>query len=407
MIHEKKIELLAPAGNFEKLEAAIHFGADAVYLGGKDFSLRSHSCNFTTEEIGDAASHAHRCGVRLYVACNVFARNAERSKIYAHLEQIGKAGVDAVIIADPGIFMAAKEVLDDIAIHVSTQANTTSILSAAFWANQGAKRINAARELSLSEIREIASSALIEVEAFVHGAMCVALSGRCLLSHYLAGRDGNRGLCAHACRWKYYVAEEQRPGEYMPVYEDDRGSHFFSAKDLCMIDHVPEMIDAGIASLKIEGRMKGVNYIAATVRTYRHAIDAYYANQSDYRVDPAWRRELETVNYRGYSSGFYLNDTEGTLPVYDPVKRNDEHRYIGKIHGKKGEGEIIVNVKNRVIKNGLVEIIRRDGPPRKNRVLRIITDADFDAAAAQPNTRASLVLETPDACIPGDIIRAL
>jgi U32 family peptidase len=192
MMHGKKIELLAPAGNAEKLEAAIHFGADAVYLGGKDFSLRSHSGNFTTEEIGDAASHAHRCGVRLYVACNVFARNAERSKIYAHLEQIGKAGVDAVIIADPGIFMAAKEVLDDIAIHVSTQANTTSILSAAFWANQGAKRINAARELSLSEIREIASSAPIEVEAFVHGAMCVALSGRCLLSHYLAGRDGNR-----------------------------------------------------------------------------------------------------------------------------------------------------------------------------------------------------------------------
>ncbi|MFO8113567.1 MAG: peptidase U32 family protein [Desulfosalsimonadaceae bacterium] len=404
----KKIELLAPAGNFEKLEAAIHFGADAVYLGGKEFSLRRHSGNFTTEEIADAVACAHRRGVNVYVACNVFARNDERAAIYRHLEQIVKTGADAVIVADPGIFMAAKEVMGDSAdIHVSTQANTTSVLSARFWANHGAKRINAARELALSEIREIASSVPVEVEAFVHGAMCVAVSGRCLLSHYLAGRDGNRGLCAHACRWKYFLVEETRPGEYMPVYEDNRGAYFFSARDLCMIDHVPEMIEAGIASLKIEGRMKGLNYIAAAVKTYRHAIDAYYEDPSRYRVDEAWRSELDAINYRGYSTGFYRNDTEGTIPVYDTGKRNHDHRYIGKILQTNGDCEIVVDIKNRILKEGPVEVVGREGPARKNKVLRITTDADFDAAAAQPNDKATLVLERPDACKPGDIIRAL
>ncbi len=407
-MNHKKIELLAPAGNFEKLEAAIHFGADAVYLGGKDFSLRNHSGNFTMEEIADAAAYAHSHGAGVYVACNVFARNEEHSEIYRHLEEIGKTGADAVIIADPGIFMAAKEVMGkDFAIHISTQANTTSVLSARFWADHGAKRINAARELTLSEIREIVSSVPVEVEAFVHGAMCVAVSGRCLLSHYLAGRDGNRGLCAHACRWKYFLVEETRPGEYMPVYEDQRGAHFFSARDLCMIDHIPEMIEAGIASLKIEGRMKGLNYIAAAVKTYRHAIDAYYEDPAHYRVEDAWQKELETINYRGYSTGFYRNDTDGTVPVYDPVKRSDDHRYIGKILRKNNDNEIVVDIKNRVLKDAPIEIIGRKGPARENRVLRITTDFDADAAAAQPNNRATLVLTIPDVCISGDIIRAL
>lgn len=405
---DRKIELLAPAGNFEKLAAAIHFGADAVYLGGKEFSLRRHSGNFTAEEMADAAAYAHRHGASVYVACNVFARNHEQAAIYRHLEKIGKTGADAVIVADPGIFMAAKEVMgDDIAIHVSTQANTTSVLSARFWADHGARRINAARELTLSEIREIASSVPVEVEAFVHGAMCVAVSGRCLLSHYLAGRDGNRGLCAHACRWKYFLVEETRPGEYMPVYEDHRGAYFFSARDLCMIDHIPEMIEAGITSLKIEGRMKGLNYIAATVKTYRHAIDAYYASPPHYRVDAAWQKELETINYRGYCTGFYRNDTDGTIPVYNSEKRSDDHRYIGKILRKNKDNEIVVDIKNRVLKNGPIEIIGRKGPARENKVLRITTDFDADAAAAQPNDRATLVLTIPDACTPGDIIRAL
>lgn len=402
----RKIELLAPAGNFEKLEAAVHFGADAVYLGGRQFSLRNHSGNFTDAEIADAVAYAHAQGVRVYVACNVFARNNERDSIYTHLEEIAKAGADAVIVADPGIFMAAKAVLgSDVAIHVSTQANTTSLLSATFWAAQGARRINAARELSLSEIKAIAASVPIEVEAFVHGAMCVAYSGRCLLSHYLAGRDGNRGLCAHACRWRYFLVEEHRPGEYLPVSEDERGTYFFNARDLCMIDHIPAMIEAGIASLKIEGRMKGLNYLAATVKTYRLAIDACYENPAGYRVRKDWRREMESVNYRGYSTGFYMSDAESVRPVYTPAAEKSDHRFLGKICSRMENGGITVDIKNRVMRGDAVEIIGPKGPPRKNRVLRVITDTDVDAAAAQPNMKVSLVLEQPDACMPGDILR--
>jgi U32 family peptidase len=403
----KKIELLAPAGNFEKFETAIHFGADAVYIGGKDFSLRSHSGNFTIKEAAKAILVAHGQGVKVYVACNVFARNDEHDKIYHYLRQLQDIGPDGVIVADPGIFMAAKEVLGDIPIHISTQANTTSFLSAQFWARQGASRINAARELTLSEIREISSSAPVEVEIFIHGAMCIAWSGRCLLSNYLVERDGNRGLCAHACRWKYHLVEEKRPGLYMPVFEDERGSYFFSARDLCMIDHLPAIIDAGVSSLKIEGRMKGLNYIAATVKTYRQAIDAYYKNPESYTVDDAWRKELESVNYRGYSTGFYMNDQNGTIPVYDQSIKRDDHRYIGKVLARTADDEIIVDIKNRIIKENAVEIIGRDGPSRNNTILRITTDTDVDAQMAQPNTRAALALEIPDACVPGDIVRAL
>ncbi len=403
----KKVELLAPAGNFEKLETAVHFGADAVYIGGKDFSLRNHSGNFTTPEMADAVAYAHERGVKVYAACNVFARNDEKMAIYRHLEEIVQTGADAIIIADPGIFMAAREVSPDAAIHISTQANTTSFLSAAFWAAQGADRINAARELSLLEIREIAASVPIEVEAFVHGAMCVAYSGRCLLSHYLAGRDANRGACAHACRWKYRLEEETRPGRYLPVEEDKRGSYFFSARDLCMIEHIPDMIDGGIASLKIEGRMKGLNYLACAVGTYRQAIDAYYADPTDYRVDETWRESLEAINFRGYSTGFYTGDPSGPAPAFDGRKKTDKHRYIGKVMRKIGEQTIETMIKNRIAKNDPVEIVGAAGPARKNRVQRIATDSNTDAPAAQPNMHATLVLEKSDACGFGDIIRAL
>ena len=401
----KTIELLAPAGDFEKLKTAIHFGADAVYIGGKEFSLRRHSGNFTTGEIADAVSLARQHGVKIYVACNVFARNHEQKQIDRYLSRLAEIGPDAVIVADPGIFMAARPILGDIDIHISTQANTTSILSARFWALQGASRINAARELSLSEIKAIASTVPIAVEAFVHGAMCMAWSGRCLLSHFLAARDGNRGLCAHACRWQYHLVEEKRPGQYIPVEEDERGAYFFSARDLCMIDHLPDMIEAGISSLKIEGRMKGLNYLAATVGTYRRAIDAYYDDPAAYRVDDSWRNELETVNYRGYSTGFYMDDTAGTIPVYDQAKRAADQRYIGKILWVNGDFKITTDIKNRICKNARVEIIGREGPARANRVVCIAIDGDPDVPVAQPNTRAALAFEKADAFNPGDIVR--
>lgn len=402
-----KAELLAPAGNFEKLETAVHFGADAVYLGGKDFSLRSHSGNFTAPEIADAVRFAHEHGVKVYAACNVFARNDEKRAIYRHLEQVVQTGADALIIADPGIFMAAREVAPGTAVHISTQANITSVLSAAFWAARGAVRVNAARELSLSEIREIAASVPVEVEAFVHGAMCIAYSGRCLLSHYLAERDANRGACAHACRWKYRLEEETRPGRYLPVEEDQRGSYFFSARDLCMIDYIPAMIDAGIASLKIEGRMKGLNYLACAVGTYRRAIDAYYADPENYRVDEAWRESLEAINFRGYSTGFFTGDPSGPAPAYDGRTKTDKHRYIGKVLRKTGERTLSTLLKNRIAKNDPVEIVGAAGPARKNRIVGIATDSNADALAAQPNMHATLFLEKNDPCRFGDIIRGL
>ena len=402
-----KVELLAPAGNFEKLETAVHFGADAVYVGGKDFSLRSHSGNFTIPEMADAAAYAHERGVKIYAACNVFARNNEQKAIYRYLEEVVQTGADAIIIADPGIFMAAREVAPDIPVHISTQANTTSVLSAAFWAAQGAVRINAARELMLSEIREIATSVPVEVEAFVHGAMCIAYSGRCLLSHYLAERDANRGACAHACRWKYRLEEKTRPGQYLPVEEDKHGSYFFSSRDLCMIDHIPEMIDAGIASLKIEGRMKGLNYLACAVGTYRLAIDMYYADPKNYRVDETWRESLEAINFRGYSTGFYTGDPTGPAPAYDGRTKTDQHRYIGKVLRKTGKRTIETLIKNRIAKNDSVEIVGAAGPARANRILRIAAESGADIPVAQPNMRATLALEKDDPCRSGDIIRSL
>ncbi|MBW2201393.1 MAG: U32 family peptidase, partial [Deltaproteobacteria bacterium] len=312
----QKVELLAPAGDFEKLEIAIHYGADAVYLGGKNFSLRNFSGNFTEQELRKAISVAHQSNVKVYVACNIYPRSCELQAISDYLVFLGKIEPDAIIIADPGIVNLAQKKISHIPVHLSTQANTTHIQSVLFWQNLGVKRINIARELSLEEIREIASHSDVEIEAFVHGAMCIAYSGRCLLSGYMANRDSNRGMCAHPCRWRYAVVEELRPGQYLPLTEDDRGSYIFSSKDLCMIGHIPDMIRAGICALKIEGRMKGIHYLAAVVKAYREAIDAYYNHSEAYVVTEEWTKELSSINHRGYCTGFYFGNPDQVLPNY-------------------------------------------------------------------------------------------
>ncbi|MGD8445919.1 MAG: peptidase U32 family protein, partial [Desulfobacterales bacterium] len=281
-----KVELLAPAGNFEKLEIAIHYGADAVYLGGKDFSLRNFSGNFSLEEIKQAVTYAHDRAVKVYAAVNVYARNDQHQQIAAYLRKLGAISLDGVIVADPGVFMTARELMPHIPLHLSTQANSTNYKTVAFWERLGIQRINLARELTLAEIKAIAEKAQIEIEAFVHGAMCIAYSGRCLLSSFMANRHSNRGMCTHPCRWKYALVEETRPGQYMPVAEDDRGTYIFNSKDLCMIEHIPAMIDAGVAALKIEGRMKGINYLASVLKVYREAIDWYSRDPAGYRVKP-------------------------------------------------------------------------------------------------------------------------
>ncbi len=290
-----KPELLAPAGNFEKLEIAIHYGADAVYLAGKDFSLRNFSGNFTDTELVDAVTLAHQHNVKAYLACNIYSRNHEQKQLEAFLTKTGRINPDAIILSDPGIIHLAKKIVPDVDIHLSTQANTTNLNAARFWQGMGIKRVNLARELSINEIKEISSDCEIETETFIHGAMCVSYSGRCLLSSFLSGRDSNRGLCSHPCRWKYSVVEELRPNEYHSLMEDDRGSYIFNSKDLCMIRHIPDLIDANIASLKIEGRMKGINYLASVVKTYRTAIDAYVNAPDTYETNPEWLAELYQV----------------------------------------------------------------------------------------------------------------
>ena len=314
---QRKVELLAPAGTPEKLEIAIHYGADAVYLAGKDFSLRNFAANFSRQELLAARQLTRKKKVRMYVAVNIYARDAEADAIGDYLDFLRRVEPDALIVSDPGIFTRARQQAPEIPLHISTQANTTNTATARFWKVLGAVRVNAARELSLSEIRQMCRRSDIEVETFVHGAMCMAYSGRCLLSSYLADRDSNRGACCQPCRFHYAVMEATRPGQYFPIAEDHRGAYLFNARDLCMIEHLPALIDTGIGAFKIEGRMKSVHYLAAVVNVYREAIDAWYRDPGAYTVQPHWLSELAAISHRGYSTGFYFRDRSQTASNLD------------------------------------------------------------------------------------------
>ena len=398
----RKAELLAPAGNFEKLEIAIHYGANAVYLAGKEFSLRNFSQNFTLDELQHAVRYARKHHVKVYAACNVFPKNAEQNSIVEYLHSLGEIGIDALIIADPGIFMTASKVIPQIPIHLSTQANTTNQKSALFWQTLGIKRVNLARELSLKEIKEVALHCDLEIEAFVHGSMCIAYSGRCLLSSFMANRDSNRGMCAQSCRWKYAVVEELRPGQYMPIAEDDRGSYMFSSKDLCMIGHIPEIIESGIVSLKIEGRMRGINYLASAVKVYREAIDAYYENPEDYMTQKDWLYELETVSNRSYSTGFYFDDPHQISPAYENL-RNSGQNFIGKVIGKSKKHGIKIEVRNKIFKGDTIQILGRKGPVKNDRIHAIFDDRGQSLAFAQPGSMVFVAMD--NSCYPNDLIR--
>jgi len=403
----KKIELLAPAGNFEKLETAIHFGADAVYLAGKEFSLRNFSGNFTLEEMASAVSYAHERGINVYIACNIYPRTEEAEAISQFLRQLGNIRPDAVIIADPGVLMQAKKIIPELPIHLSTQANTTSLQSVLFWASQGVVRVNTARELNLDEIKKIAGHSPVEIETFVHGAMCISYSGRCLLSSYMARRDGNRGMCAHPCRWNYSVVEELRPGHYMPLAEDERGAYIFNSRDLCMIDHIPEMISAGISSLKIEGRMKGINYLAAAVKTYRQAIDRYYEAPEMYAVTKDWQKSLAGINQRGYCTGFYLNDPDATLPNYEKDQPETNPKFVGKIEKINSGNRFLVGVRNKIQTGDIIDIVTAKGPAQSNRIAKMISENNVETAVAQPNTIVIIETEFPADCEPNDIIQKI
>jgi len=386
------IELLAPAGNFEKLEIAVHYGADAVYLADKDFSLRNFSGNFTPEELHRAVAFAHQRGVRVYVACNIYPRTNETARIAAYLEQLGEIGPDAVIIADPGIFAAARRIIPGIPVHISTQANTTSLDAARFWRDLGARRVNIARELALDEIREIADGVDMEIEAFVHGAMCIAYSGRCLMSSFMTGRDGNRGRCSHPCRFHYTLMEAKRPGRYYPIMEDGRGAYVFNSRDLCMIAHIPAMIAAGIRSLKIEGRMKGVHYLASVVKVYREALDACRGLSDDgcYVVRPDWRETLAGVTRRGYCTGFYMRDPDQIIPEYNPPEGGIPQNFAGKVLERLSATDILLDVRNKIIAGEAIRVFSTKGPPRPDMIRRITSETGARMPHAQPNSRAIL-----------------
>ncbi len=400
-----KPELLAPAGNPEKLEIAIHYGADAVYLAGKDFSLRNFSGNFTDTELTDAVTFAHQHKVKVYLACNIYSRNHEQKELETFLNKTGRLNPDAIIISDPGIIMLAKKIIPDIDIHLSTQANTTNLNAARFWHSMGIKRVNLARELSLNEIKEISIDSEIETETFIHGAMCVSYSGRCLLSSFLSGRDSNRGLCSHPCRWKYSVVEELRPNEYHSLMEDDRGSYIFNSKDLCMIENIPELINANITSLKIEGRMKGINYLASVVKTYRNAIDAYSEDPDQYKTDPDWLAELYQVFHRDYCTGFYFNKPDEQLPNYNNIHQGKIHSFVGKVIGCIENQRYRVGIRNKVSLGDTIEILSPKGRPKRTTVTELLDMNQNAIESAHPNTIVTLKLELQ--CQPNDIVRKI
>jgi U32 family peptidase len=388
-----RVELLAPAGSYEKLVMAIHYGADAVYLGGKEFSLRSFSGNFTVEELHEAIDYAHAHGVKVYLAVNSFSRNHEQAGIMDYLDQVAEMKPDALIIADPGVLMSAKKRLPGLPIHLSTQANTTNFNSALFWQSLGVKRINVARELSLKEIREIADHCTIEIEAFVHGAMCISYSGRCLLSSFMTRRDSNRGLCSHPCRWRYAVMEETRPGKYFPIVEDGGYSYIFNSSDLCMLAHIPEMVTAGIDSLKIEGRMKGINYLASVVKVYREAIDAYSENPDTYHVKKEWLAELSRISHRTYCTGFYLGDPDQVAANFDNMSPPTVQTFLGKLGQTLGNRRMQLDTRNKIFAGEPVEILPAKGPARPDRILSIFDDTGRVIPFAQPNQMVTVSLE--------------
>ncbi|MBQ7453664.1 MAG: U32 family peptidase [Selenomonadaceae bacterium] len=322
-----KPELLAPAGNFEKLQAALIYGADAVYFGGKNFSLRAFGDNFTRAEILHAVDFTHALGKKIYAAVNVFAHNTDLDALTDYLKFLDGAGVDAVLISDLGVLSLAKD-FTNLNVHISTQANVTNWRAAKFFHDLGAKRIVLARELTRDEIFNIKQNCAAELEIFVHGAMCISYSGRCWLSKFLTGRDANQGACTHSCRWKYNLVEEKRAGEFFPVGEDDRGAYVMNSKDLCLLPHIGEVIQSGVASLKIEGRMKSVNYVAGVVKVYRAAIDSYCKDPKNFFVREEWTRELDKVAHRPYTSGFFLSDDKPT-EIYDTSKPKRSANFLG------------------------------------------------------------------------------
>lgn len=399
-------ELLIPASSLEVLKTAVIFGADAVYIGGEAFGLRAKAKNFSRSDMEEGIKFAHEHGVKVYVTANILAHNDDLPGVREYFEELKEMKPDALIIADPAIFDIAGEICPEIERHISTQANNTNYGTYNFWWRLGAKRVVSARELSLEEIKEIRRNIPeeMEIESFVHGAMCISYSGRCLLSNFFTGRDANHGACTHPCRWKYSVMEETRPGEYMPVYENERGTFIFNSKDLCMIEHIPELIDAGIDSLKIEGRMKTALYVATVARTYRRAIDDYQKDPELYRKNMPWYLEqIIGCTYRQFTTGFYFGRPDETSQIYDNNTYAKDYTYLGII-GEEKDGLYRIEQRNKFSVGEQIEIMKPDGTNAEVKVKRIL-DEDGNEQESAPHPKQVLYVDLGEKADRYDILR--
>lgn len=405
--NRRKAELLIPAGSLPVLKTAVLYGADAVYIGGETMSLRAKARNFTADEMREGIAFAHARGKKVYVTANIFAHNDDLPQAERYFRELWELKPDAVLVADPGMFVLARKYCPDIEIHISTQANTTNYESCRFWHSLGASRIVTARELSLEEIRGLRANIpeSLELEVFVHGAMCISYSGRCLLSSYLAGRDANKGACTHPCRWKYAVVEETRPGEYMPVEENERGTYIFNSRDLCMIDHLPDLYAAGIDSFKVEGRMKTALYVAVCARTYRMAMDDFERSPELYaqKLD-VYREQISDCTYRRFTTGFFYGKPGRDDLIYDSNTYIKKYTYLGTVDRLDEEGRPVVMQKNKFCKGDVIEIMKPDGRDIPAEVKKIVNaEGEERESAPHPGEELHLLLDQP--AEPYDILR--
>ena len=394
----RKPELLIPAGNLETLKTAVIYGADAVYIGGEAFSLRARADNFDKDTMTEAIAFAHEHGAKVYVTVNIFVHNYDIEAAKKYLNELKTIAPDALIISDPGLFTLARQICPEIDIHVSTQMNSTNYLDFLFWQKQGARRVVNARELSLNELKEIREKIdevdpSMEIESFIHGAMCISYSGRCLLSGFMTGRSANLGACTHPCRWNYYIMEEKRPGEYFPVEENERGTYIFNSKDLCMIEHIPELIDAGIDSFKVEGRMKTQLYVAVVARAYRKAIDDCLRDPELYRKNiPLYKDEISKCTYREFTTGFYFGKPGSDAQIYDSNTYKKNYTFLGCVHELSEDGAALIEQKNKFSVGDEIEILKPDCTEVRARVLGIRDAKTGEAQESCPHSRQMLYI---------------
>ena len=403
----RKPELLIPASSLEVLKTAVIFGADAVYIGGEAFGLRAKAKNFTPDEMREGIAFAHEHGVKVHVTANILAHNYDLEGAANYFRELAEIKPDAIIVADPGMVMLAKANCPDIEIHISTQANNTNYMTFRFWYDQGIRRVVCARELSLVEIKQIRENIPedMEIECFIHGAMCISYSGRCLLSNYFTGRDANHGACTHPCRWKYAVVEESRPGEYLPVYENERGTYIFNSKDLCMIEHIPEMIDAGIDSFKIEGRMKTALYVATVARTYRKAIDAAVQGKEAFEEILSWaKEEISKCTYRQFTTGFYFGKPDENTQIYDSNTYINEYIYLGIIN-RAEQNVVYIEQRNKFCVGETIEIMKPDGSNVETKVVSIINEETGEKMESAPHPQQKLRVELDQPASVYDLLR--